>query len=514
MLNKVKNVLTIKNVGYLLFFVICFLLFIFDLKSEKHGEVTYLLFGLFAIFVICLIILFNYKFKKVDNISYYKFYAFAVLILGLIFVIVTPPFMGSDERTHFFRIYEISEGHFISSTDENGVLAIMPRSLNKAYSGHDDENKYDKDEIISYDEIPSRLSIPLDKGNLLNYCSCNKTNYFGASMYSPFQYLPHLLGIEIGKILDFGPTWILYLARVCNLLIFALLTIIGIKLLPKFKLFAMLVLLSPVVLSGATTVSADGLTNAIIFLFISYIANLIYNKKQVKVKEKTFLFLMTFMIAMCKIVYFPIVTLIFLIPKDLFKNSKDNWLFKILLFVFGMVLSLGWLYIASSFMNSQSNTSELQMKYVLSHPLEYVFIIIRTYLNNFDANLFNIFFGNQMYHGLLKVYSLFSLAFAFIVVLSLFVEKANLKFSNKAKELIIVLVIFILCLIASALFVQHNAEVGNIIGGIQARYFIPLCFLIPLLLNVKKVKFNDKTIFMLFSLLYFPALLTIIVRFI
>lgn len=514
MLNKVKNVLTVKNICYLFFFAICFLLFIFDLKSEKHDGVIYLLFGLFAIFVIGLIILFNYKFKKIDNNSYYKFYAFAVLLMGFILIVISPPFMGSDEHTHFLRAYEISEGHFISNTDENGILSVMPRSLNKAYSGYDDENKYDNDLTISYDEIPSRLSIPLDKGNLLNYCTCNKTNYFGASMYSPFQYLPHLIGIGIGKILNLGPTWMLYLARVGNLVIFALLTIIGVKLLPKFKLFAMLVLLSPVVLSGATTVSADGLTNAIIFLFISYIVNLIYNKKPIKVKEKVLLSLIAFMIAMCKVVYFPIIALIFLIPKDQFKNSKDNWIFKILLFVLGMILSLGWLYIASAFMNSQSNTSELQMKFALSHPLEFIFIIIRTYLNNFSENLLNIFFGNQMYHWSLKVYSAFSLAFVLITFLSLFTEKASLKLSNKTKCLIYILGIIILGLIPSALFVQHNAGVGNVIGGIQARYFIPLCFLIPLLLNVKKIKFNDKTIFMLFSLLYFPALLTIIVRFI
>lgn len=512
MLDKVKNVLTIKKICYLFFFAICFLLFIFDLKSEKLS--VNLLFGLFAVTILLIISFLNYKFKKIDDKSYYKFYAFAVFVIGFILIVITPPFMGSDERTHFFRAYEITEGHFISQVDENGIISVMPRSLNKAYSGYDNENIYDEDATISYNEIPSRLAIPLNKSDLLNYCSCNKTNYFGASMYSPFQYLPQLIGIEIGKFLDLGPILITYLARAFNLISFAILTIIGLKLLPKFKLFAMLVLLSPVVLSGATTISADGITNAILFLFISYIVNIIYNKKTVAFKDKIALYLISFMIAMCKIVYFPFLAFIFLIPKSQFKSNKDNWIFKISLFVFGIILSLGWLYIASAFLNSQSSTSELQVKYVLSHPLNFIFIVLRTYINNFSENLNNIFFGDQMYHWSLKVYSLFSLAFVFVVYLSLFSKKDDLRLSKKAKGLIICLLVIVLGLIASALFVQNNVEVGTIIGGIQARYFIPLIFLIPLFIKVKNIKFSDKVIFSLFIGLYFPVFLTIAVRFI
>ena len=204
MLSRVRNELTRKRIIIFFFFALCFILFLFDLNSNKVG--VNLLFSLFAFIIIGVIILLNYKFKKVDDTSYYKFYALAVFILGFILIVLTPPFMGSDDYTHFLRAYEISEGHFISKVDENGILAVMPRSLNKAYSGYDDENKFDKNMTISYDEIPSRLSIPLDKSNTLNYCTCNRTNYMGATVYSPFQYIPHLVGIEIGKIFTLGPT--------------------------------------------------------------------------------------------------------------------------------------------------------------------------------------------------------------------------------------------------------------------------------------------------------------------
>ena len=84
MLDKVKNVLTIKKICYLFFFVICFLLFIFDLKSEKLS--VNLLFGLFAVTILLIISFLNYKFKKIDDKSYYKFYAFAVFVIGFILI--------------------------------------------------------------------------------------------------------------------------------------------------------------------------------------------------------------------------------------------------------------------------------------------------------------------------------------------------------------------------------------------------------------------------------------------
>ena len=490
------------------------MLFLFDLKSKEHNSSVYLLFLLFSIIIIAIIYWINRKFKNTSFELYHRFYALAVIVLGLVFVAIAPPFMGSDEKPHFFRAYEISEGHLISKADDVGILATMPRSLNKAYSGYDDENISLKSSI-SYDDIPSRLRIPLEKDNLLNYCSCNETNYFGASLYSPFQYLPHLIGIEFGKVMNLGPTWILYLARICNLLCFAVLTVIGIKLLPKFKLPAMLILLSPVVLSGATTVSADGITNAVIFLFISYIVNLIYNKKDIRVKEKVILSSLSFLIAMCKIVYFPIIALVFLLPNKQFKSRKDALLFKIILFVIGVLLSLSWLYIASMFMNSQSTTSNGQVSYILTHPLDFIIAVVRTYIYYVDRDLLNIFFGNQMYNWQLKVYPLFSLLYVAVIVLSLFTERSKLNISKKSKILVGMIILIILGLISAALFVQHNAGLSSgLIGGIQARYYIPLCFLTLLLLNIKKVKISDKIVFDLFILLYFPTILTIVIRFI
>lgn len=513
MKEKIKNIITLKNVVCLAFTLICFLLFLFDLKNGKHDGSIYLAFSLISLLVVIGIFILIHCFKKVEYDSYHKFYFKIVLVIGLVFMILAPPFMGSDERAHFYRVYEITEGHLISTADEVGIQATMPRSLNKAYTGFDNQD-IKKEDDITYATIPSRLKIPLEKDNQLQYCLCNQTNYFGATVYSPFNYVPHIIGVEIGKILNLGPVWILYLTRICNLLCFALLTAIGIKKLPKFKLPAMLILLSPVVLSGATTVSADGITNAVVFLFIAYILNICYNKKKVIFKDKLVLSSLTFMIAMCKIVYIPIVALLFMLPKESFKNKKNSLIFKLGVFIGGVLLSLGWFYIATAYLNNHTSSSSMQIHYVFTNFINYIFIVIRTYFMQIDSFVNNIFFGNQMYQWSLKTYPIFSLAYVILIIASCFTEKGSFKLSNKVQRLICFICIIILGLIATALFVQHNGGVGNIIGGIQARYFIPVCFCTLMLLNIKKIKVSDKFIFGLFSLLYLPVILTIVIRFI
>jgi len=105
--------------------------------------------------------------------------------------------------------------------------------------------------------------------------------------------------------------------------------------------------------------------------------------------------------------------------------------------------------------------------------------------------------------------------YVIIIYMSLFSEKINFNFSKKCKILIISIIILVIGLISTALFIQAGMEKGNsIIKGIQARYFIPILFLVPFIFNIKKEKFSQNLIFILFCILYLPAIFTIIITFI
>ncbi len=498
--------------------LIFFFLFLFDFRAvSNHNLITYILYALVFVFIAFIVFVAILKFNKINPDSYYKYYFALVLIMGITYMLLSPPFTSSDEQSHFYRAYEISDGHFITKVNDNDELSELPSSLYKTYAGSDDVKAF-RNNSIKYSEINSMIKIPLDKNDKVTYGTGYATSYLGAALYSPLQYLPHSFGIMIGKIFNLGPFFLLMLGRLCNLLAYAFMTAFGLKILPKNKLFAMLVLLSPVMLVGASTFSADGFTYASIFLFVAYILKLMNSKKVLTIKDISILSILILFISTCKIVYLPIVLLVLLIPKKCFKTNRNNILFKTLSVIVGFLVGIVWFKTATSFLGTVSNASSDQISFIITHLIDYVFITIRTYFENFNVYAENLFFGEQLYHSQLKVYSILSIIYLILIFMTLFNEKSKMTISNKIKVLITVLIFIILILIGTALYVQFTSEwagVGNLfITGIQGRYFIPICFLLIFIVNYKRKFISDKLLMELFLLLQIPTILTIFIQFV
>jgi hypothetical protein len=56
-------------------------------------------------------------------------YALIALLIGFLYLLITPPFQVPDEPNHFFRCYQISEGHLLPERLESQVGGEIPRSL-------------------------------------------------------------------------------------------------------------------------------------------------------------------------------------------------------------------------------------------------------------------------------------------------------------------------------------------------------------------------------------------------
>ena len=111
-----------------------------------------------------------------------------------------------------------------------------------------------------------------------------------------------------------------------------------------------------------------------------------------------------------------------------------------------------------------------------------------------------LFIGSKMYHSQLKVSPIISYMYIIIVIVTYLKNKEENKFSELEKTIIAILALTICILISTAIYVQCTAQfhsVANpIIEGIQGRYFIPILFMLPLILNInsKKIEIKDKDI--------------------
>ncbi len=123
-----------KNI-YLLILIIGLFMFaiinIYDLKIANVSNIKLMLMIFLGISLITSLILIFIKFKLKDNFNIPRIYLITCLLLGIVYIFLSPLFTGSDEHNHYYRIYEISEGVFITPTDSNKVGSVLPTSLPK-----------------------------------------------------------------------------------------------------------------------------------------------------------------------------------------------------------------------------------------------------------------------------------------------------------------------------------------------------------------------------------------------
>ena len=213
------------------------------------------------------------------------------------------------------------------------------------------------------------------------------------ALYSPICHAPQAIGICLMKLLTNNVVLQFYAGRIVNMIFSIILVYFAIKLIPFKKIIVVFLGLLPITLNEFASLSADAITISMCILYISYVLYLKYgNIKEYSKKELILLFVLTTLIALIKIVYVPLALLLFLLPKEKFKSSKNRNYIIVTTIIIAILLNLIWLIYCSRFLiefNPGVNSAE-QIKYVLKHPITYMLIIFRTnvvYFHNFVVSL-------------------------------------------------------------------------------------------------------------------------------
>ena len=111
--------------------------------------------------------------------------------------------------------------------------------------------------------------------------------------------------------------------RIVNMIFALFVLYFAIKLMPFGKKLLLIPAMIPIAIEGFTSLSPDAMTISVAFFYIAYILHLAFGtKEQLGIKEKVILLISSIVIALCKIVYIPLVGLILIIPKRIQKCGK------------------------------------------------------------------------------------------------------------------------------------------------------------------------------------------------
>jgi uncharacterized membrane protein len=248
--------------------------------------------------------------KKPDNMILPIRMEYLFLILGLIFgiffVFTNPPFQTNDEDRHFYAAYSISEGQFNPINQNNMSGTPLPKNLvviTQSYQGL----PFFQGAKISKEKVSESSGLPLN---------AKDTTFFPNPQLvgNPLPYLPHVIGMVIGKIIDSNPIWLMRFGRLGGLIAFLLLIFISIRITPVFKSVFFLYALTPMVLYQGTSITYDTLSIGTSFLLIALALYYALSKEEITYKD---LFLFAFIALLHRFAkdgYILIPFLIFLIP--------------------------------------------------------------------------------------------------------------------------------------------------------------------------------------------------------
>jgi uncharacterized membrane protein len=291
------------------------------------------------------------------------------LIFGNALVFLNPPFQTADEAQHFFRAWQITQGELISrgKTPLGEAGGYLPTSLDtfwqrfKPMAMHPEKNTSARYILGSF-----QIRLQPDKQSLIPFG--NTAHYF------PISYLPQCLGIGVGRALSLPIPMILYLGREANLIVFTLIGFLSLRWAPAIARPVFLLLLMPTMLCLAASVSADTLSDALAVLFTALICRYFAaGPNSINHKAILLLMLVSIPLSVGKVVYFPLLALLFLIPTHNFGGKSRKTVVVSLLIALNLLALFSWTSSTSSLdttISTEKNISpRQQLAQLEQHPL-------------------------------------------------------------------------------------------------------------------------------------------------
>lgn len=392
------------------------------------------------------------------------------LTFGMVFVLSLPPYTAPDEGTHISTTYAFVSEFLGEDPIFDEANHVISRGTDGDIGGEAQVN------LVKFHDIYEAAKYP--SGDL------ERDFARGGKLDVPFTcYLPQILGVLLGVLLKFSGFWTLYLGKVFAMLFFTICIFFSIKLIPWGKMVIMTVALLPMSMELASSFSYDCVLNALCILFISYTLHLICKKDKVTWKDFLFLGIIICVIAPCKMFYFLIAGMLYLIPKEKYKSKKTYWMMNTGILVAGLavLIIMRFQFLTSHVGGAtpsaiEDATVNYSIATILGDIPHSISVLFNTAIIKSEF-YYNSMWGNQL--GSLQVYIPTFVITSFVLVLFtagicttreervIYEPDAKFRLVNLGLSLLMFLGIL------AALWIGWTPVTYGVIEGVQGRYFLP-----------------------------------------
>ena len=197
------------------------------------------------------------------------------------------------------------------------------------------------------------------------------------------------------------------------------------------------------------------------------------------------------LLALCKIVYLPIVGLMLLLTKNKFSNKKLHIVTVVGIITIAVAANLLWLNTANMYLEMyRDGNSTSQIATIFQNPIKYIQRVVCTinyYIGDYAFSLFGKELGWNEFAQLNTLLPMvLGTLFVFVTVCD---NSLKIKLQKHQTVIIALIALAVIGLIFTSLYIQWNSNSNLIITGVQGRYFIPILPLLILLISSKlKIK--------------------------
>ncbi len=435
-----------------------------------------------------------------------KVFLLFVFLFGLIFIFITPPFQSVDENFHFYRAYGIASGQFVA--EKQGAVSGSMLSESLSCLTH----KYDRlvkniNEKTSISELSENLGIKLSDNEVF-------TGYSNTALYSPAGYIPQSMGVYVAKILNLSPLIMLYFGRLFNLIMYAILGYYAIKVIPVLKLAVFLILLMPMNLSLAASLSTDAVLISVSLIFIGLILKCSVNNEKISIKNLLLLALLSTVLALIKH-HFLLLPLLFLIPPKRFCGKYWQKISVIILpAIFACIIwskAVAGLYVPLR----EGADMYAQLSFILHNPLEFIAVLFKTILIKTFRIIVTMIgvLGWQDTRLDILTYLLYPLAIIYAVLNT---SDRQIILSKFQILLLSSTLTVSYLLIVTYMYLSWSLVGSGIVMGLNGKYFVTLLLPFLILLAAKsKFKFgvNNNIIYAFCFLILLSTVFSLLTRF-
>lgn len=330
----------------------------------------------------------------------YRAYAFSAMVLGVMYLAVMPGLSAPDELSHYSTAYRISSNMML----EDPLIRPSGLTAVRAVDYPLEDMNGVKTPLVPDDEesVPEVLGNPVKQTTYRAVKDWDKRYAFSTKPVAsaipdvhttPVFYLPQAIGFSIARALGLGTMGLLFLGKFLNLCCYVALTALAVRTTPLGKGWFAAAGLLPMSVSLAASLSYDAGLIGTVFLFTALIFKLAYGAEEIRARELFALCALAALFGPCKLVYAPLILLLWLVPARVFGGGGKKLLcFLILLLsLIAAVLAVNADVLEAYFFPAvaeQAGNASADMRHagftaaeLFSHPL----FTLRMLLNSFAA---------------------------------------------------------------------------------------------------------------------------------